>query len=151
MLGMKDKIYKLFLHNIKTTGHLDIIKPYRGISDEILPTLREASFNFVYIDGSHNYSQVVKDLKNSDGLVIDGGYLCGDDLEMQLHEVDINLAKENKEQDFIVDEKTKKLFHPGVAVAVEEFFSDEVSSYEGFWIMQKSGSDWNKVLLNLKI
>ena len=26
-------------------------------------------------------------------------------------------------------------FHPGVAV--EEFFSGEVSSYEGFWIMQK--------------
>ena len=40
-------------------------------------------------------------------------------------------------------------FHPGVAV--EEFFSGEVSSYEGFWIMQKNGSGWSKVPLNPNI
>ena len=146
-----DRIYKLFLHNIRTTGYADIIKSYKGTSDEILPTLRGDSFDVVYIDGSHIYSQVIKDLKNSDRLVIDGGYICGDDLEMQLHEVNMNSAKERKEQDFVLDKKTKKLFHPGVTVAVQEFFSGEVSSYEGFWIMQKSGSDWSKVSLNLNI
>jgi hypothetical protein len=135
-----DRIYKLFLHNIRTTGYADIIKPYKGTSAEILPTLRSASFNVVYIDGSHIYSQVIKDLKNSDRLVIDGGYLCGDDLESQLHEVDMNSAKEKKEQDFIVDEKTQKLYHPGVAVAVEEFFLGEVSSYEPFFCIIQNPS-----------
>ena len=117
-----DRIYKLFLHNIRTTGYADIIKTYKGTSAEILPTLRSASFNVVYIDGSHIYSQVIKDLKNSDRLVIDGGYLCGDDLEMQLHEVDMNSAKEIKEQDFVLDKKQKNYFIQVLLLQYKNFF-----------------------------
>ena len=101
----------------------------------------------IYVDASHIYSQVINDLKMADRLLLDGGYLCGDDCEMQLHEVDRENAIKHKEKDFIVDTKTKKLFHPGVAVAVEEFFSGEVSSYDGYWVMEKTSSGWKKVLL----
>jgi len=75
-----DKIYNLFLHNIKAAGHSDIIKPYRGSSDEVSPTLRDNEFNLVYVDGSHFYSQVIIDLRNCERLVAEGGggvYLGG--------------------------------------------------------------------------
>ena len=142
-----NKIYNLFLHNIKATGHNDIIKPYRGNSDELLPTLRNI-FNLVYIDGSHFYSQVIKDLQNCGRLVVEGGFLCGDDLEMQKHEVDVENAEERKEQDCILDLKTKQVFHPGVSLAIAEFFKGEVSCFEGFWIMKKKGAGWEKVELS---
>jgi hypothetical protein len=142
-----DRIYRLFLHNIKTTRHEDIIKPYRGTSNEILPTLMDEAFNLIYIDASHIYSQVIEDLKNSSRLVAPGGFLCGDDLELQLHEVEEKSALENKENDFILDKKTGKLFHPGVACAVADFFSGRVTSYSGFWIMQKTSSGWKDVIL----
>jgi len=145
-----NKIYNLFLHNIKSAGHSDVVKPYRGDSDEVLPTLRDDGFNLVYIDGSHFYSQVIKDLHNCGRLITEGGFMCGDDLEMQAHEVDKENAKEKKEQDYILDPKTNDFFHPGVTLAVAEYFKCEVSCFEGFWIMQKTKSGWEKVDLSAK-
>ena len=80
-------------------------------------------------------------------MVVSGGFLCGDDLEMQLHEVDAKATLENRENDFILDKRTGKLFHPGVACAVDDFFSGRVTSYSGFWIMQKTNSGWKGVVL----
>jgi hypothetical protein len=39
--------------------------------------------------------------------------------------------------DYIADPRTGTMFHPGVTLAVGEFFG-EVSCYHGFWIVQKS-------------
>ena len=142
-----NKIYNLFLHNIRTTEHSDIIKPYRGDSDKLLPTLRDGEFNLVYVDGSHFYSQAIKDLRNCTRLVAEGGFICGDDLEMQIHEVDLKNTEDEREKDYILDPKTNKHFHPGVTLAVAEYFDCEVSCFEGFWIMQKTNSGWKKVIL----
>jgi predicted O-methyltransferase YrrM len=142
-----DKIFKLFNHNVRASGFEKVIKPLRGLSSEILPLLKKKSLNMVYIDASHIYSQVINDLKLADRLIIEGGFICGDDCEMQLHEVDREYAITQKEEDFIEDIKTKKLFHPGVALALDEFFSSEVSCYEGYWIMEKTASGWKQVLL----
>jgi len=142
-----DKIFKLFNHNVKSSGFAEVIKPLRGRSSEILPVLKDNSLNMIYLDASHIYSQVINDLKLSDRLIVEGGFICGDDCEMQLHEVDREYAITHKDEDFIEDIKTKKLFHPGVAVALDEFFSCEVSCYEGFWIMEKTATSWKQVSL----
>jgi len=142
-----DKVFKLFNHNVRSLGFEKIIKPLRGSSFEILTLLKDKSLNMVYIDGSHIYSQVINDLKLSGRLIVEGGFICGDDCEMQLHEVDKEYAITHKEEDFIEDIKTKKLFHPGVAVALDEFFSTEVSCYKGYWIMEKTASGWKQVTL----
>lgn len=141
----KDKIFPLFLNNIRSFGMENIIKPYRGKSDEVLPTLREKCFNFVYVDGSHFYTQVIKDLNLCHCLVSENGVIGGDDLELQIDEVNAENAMKQQEKDYITDTKKNKNFHPGVTVAVGEFFKQRVSSYEGFWIMRKKQSDWHQI------
>ena len=76
----------------------------------------------------------------------EGGIICGDDLNLQLHEIDQNNALKNKHKDFIEDPLTKKNFHPGVTVAVSEIFG-EASSWGGFWAMQKINDIWVKFSL----
>lgn len=93
------------------------------------------SANLVYIDGSHYYPEVLNDIRGAEFLVKPGGYLCGDDLEAQMSELEtfgFDLRSD------MVKTKTKS-FHPGVTKGVWEFFKQEVSCYEGFWVMQKKG------------
>jgi len=145
---VKERIFNLFLHNIATSKLNDIIRPYKGSSDEVLITLRDNRFNLAFVDGSHAYSHVIRDLENCRRLLCDGGILCGDDLELQKHEVDVKVAEENKDiEDCIQDPKTGEYFHPGVTLAVGEFFGGEVSCFEGFWVARKTNSGWQRVNL----
>lgn len=147
----KNTIYSLFENNIQATGHSDIVRTFKGNSEDVLPFLKDQSFEVVYIDGSHAYSNAIKDLENSARLVVDGGILCGDDLELQIDQIDIENAKANQEKDCIVDPKSGGHFHPGVTLAVAKFFgggSEIVSNYSGFWAMRKSGQTWEKVNLS---
>ena len=83
-----DLIYRLFLHNIRAAGLADVVIPIRGRSANVLPTLPDAGFSIVFLDGSHQYEHVLGDIRSSIRLVRDGGILCGDDLEMTTAEVD---------------------------------------------------------------
>jgi len=145
----KGDVYKLFLHNIQASGHAGIICPRKGFSDQILPTLKESAYDLIFLDGDHSYSGIKKDLQNMQRLLVDGGIVCGDDLDLQADEIDLEYAKSKKETNFIVDPKTSKEFHPGISVAVWEFFGGRISSYEGFWAMRKKGSQWEKVLISV--
>lgn len=138
------KIYNLFLHNIAASGHADMIKPYKGLSDDLLPSLRDNWFHLVYIDGKHSYTQVLKDLQNCERLVW-GGVLAGIGLELQKHQIDVKYAEENKERDYIRDIRTSEPFHPGVTLAVHEFFGGPVSSLGGVWAMRKTETGWQEV------
>ena len=144
----KGRILNLFLHNVQALKHDDIVFALKGPSDKILPLLKSSQFDIIFIDGDHTYHQVLKDLNNSSRLVADGGILCGDDLELQTFEIDLENAKKNMARDYILDLKNNRWFHPGVTLAVGEFFG-EVSVYEGFWAMRKHGISWEKVELYL--
>lgn len=139
------EILDLFFHNIKASGHEDIIKLVRARSEEILPLLGSNQFDLVYIDGNHAYKQVLRDITNAIPLVREGGILCGDDLELQLSVVDVENARRNSEADFILDPKTNQKFHPGVTLAVAECFG-EVSAWDKFWVMRKVGRTWQRVV-----
>lgn len=143
----KDQIFKLFLHNVKFRGLNDYIIPIRGTSDDVANILKEEWFDFVYIDGDHGYSQFKKDLINYSKFCKVGGIVCGDDLEVIPSELDLNNARKNSEVDLIEDPKTNKYFHPGIALAIYEFFGD-VSMYNGFWAMRKTKTGWRKINLN---
>jgi len=133
----KGKIFKLFLHNIKTSGYDDIIKPIKGFTCDILPTLESQSFDLIYIDASHLYSGIVHDLRWALKLVRPGGVICGDDLEIQKKDIDIDHAKENQERDMVICPRTGKEYHPGITLAVDEVFGDQISCQEGFWHARK--------------
>jgi predicted O-methyltransferase YrrM len=141
-----DKIFSLFLHNVKSSGHGDVIIPLRTWSHVAARFFRADLFDMVFIDGDHSYSSVAGDIRDYAPLVRDGGYICGDDLELQMGEIDRNLAGTRLEQDLARDARTGTDFHLGVTMAVGEFFGD-VSAYAGFWVMQKAGGTWRKVAL----
>lgn len=139
-----DSAYQLFLHNVSTIPKSITCQHLKGKSEKLLPLLRENTFNIVFIDGDHAYNAVSSDIKNSLSLVKDGGVICGDDLNLQLSQVDEDNVLENCEKDFIKDPKTNRNFHPGVTLAVSQIFG-EVSAWGGFWAMQKRGETWYKI------
>lgn len=136
--------YQLFSHNISTVPSSITCQHLRGKSDNLLPLLRENTFDLVFIDADHAYTPVLNDIKNSLALVKEGGIICGDDLNLQLTQVDRDNTLKHAEDDFIKDSKTNRNYHPGVTLAVAEIFG-EVSAWGGFWAMQKRGNKWHKI------
>lgn len=132
--------YALFLHNTK------FMAPHVGFSHRVgtLSEVRDSlgQYDLIYLDGSHYYADVLRDLKESHSLLRDGGILCGDDLELQLHEADEALTRQNTERDFIFD-LDGRAFHPGVTLAVGERLG-EVWEMGGVWAARKNGDTYDK-------
>jgi len=141
----RDAIVRLFYHNVRTAGHAAAVHPLRGASDCCLPLLRDGWFHLVFIDGDHSYAAAKRDLDNASRLVCDGGLLCGDDLDLQFQDLDEDHLRKNLHYDYPVDPKSKQGFHPGVTLAVWEFFGQRVSSWDGLWAMRKVGNQWQHV------
>jgi predicted O-methyltransferase YrrM/chaperonin cofactor prefoldin len=141
----REQIYPLFQKNIEASGYNDLITEIRGSSFEILPILAKDSFDIIFLDGSHDYENVLHDLQLSESLLRDGGILCGDDLELQSGEcADLEHDGDNPIADYVVDAKTEKGFHPGVTRAVGEFIGP-VSSWSGFWAMRRAADGFKPV------
>lgn len=144
-----NKIFNLFLHNIAVSKCGDSISIFKVSSLCGLSMLRDDLFDIIFIDGSHYYKDAYSDIKKSAPLLKEGGVLCGDDLELQFHSVDQNSIKKFLNYDVIVDYSTNKNFHPGVTLAVWEYFKSEVSCWEGFWAMRKKIGKWEKIILEV--
>lgn len=140
----EDGIYSLFLHNIKASGHERLIVPIRGKSDELLPILQQEGFDLIFIDGAHDYASVSKDLGNCSRLVVQGGIICGDDLELQHHQIDTVHGWEHRQKDYILDPLSNRWYHPGVTFAVFERFG-KVSERDGFWAVRNTSEGWKDV------
>jgi len=141
-----DFAYNIFLHNISTLPKSIIAQHLRGQSENILKIIKDSSQSVVFIDADHTYNFVKKDILDSLRIVENYGIICGDDLNMQMMDIDKKFAIENKNKDFIEDPKTKRNYHPGVTIAIEEIFG-EVSTWGGFWAMQKINNEWKKISL----
>jgi predicted O-methyltransferase YrrM len=139
-----DRIFRLFLHNIKSSGLSEYIIPIRSSSDAVYDILKPAGFDLVYVDGDHSYFQFKKDLLHYMAVVGEKGILCGDDLELQLNEIDLKNARMNAEKDYIFDPKSEKFYHPGIALTLREVFG-KVSMKNGFWAMRKIKDKWIEV------
>ena len=119
----------------------------RGWSTDILPAMHHGAFDIVYIDGDHTYAGARTDIENALRLVKDGGAICGDDLELQAGRCDLSVVEREPTIDKHYDAASDTFYHPGVAKAVNEVFG-EVSSWFGFWAMQKCGNDWLGISLD---
>lgn len=139
-------IFKVFLDNLCAAGVEDFVEYRVGSSRDVLPGFPDASFDIVYIDGSHAYPDVSFDVHQALRLVNAQGVVCGDDLELQLSDVDAdgNRAAAHAGKDTLVDPKTGLHYHPGVTLAVMEAFGT-VSEWQGFWAVQRDGAAWRRL------
>ena len=93
--------------------------------------LADNFFDLVFIDGSHYYQDVRRDIELALRILKPGGIICGDDLEI-LPSADLAaVAKRYQDQDF-VSYTEGSYFHPGVALAVYELFGT-VEMKAGTW------------------
>jgi tetratricopeptide (TPR) repeat protein len=144
LMARSDGAYQAFQRNAQRAPKSVTITHRRGLSHEILPTLPDSSFDIVYIDGSHYHEDVAADISEARRLVCDGGFVCGDDLELQAAECDLEHARRHPRADFIPDPRSGTPFHPGVTVAVHDSLGP-VSAYNGFWIMARTGAGFARV------
>jgi predicted O-methyltransferase YrrM len=102
----------------------------RGSSVDLLPTLPDAMFDVVYVDGDHTYPIVEHDMYQAKRLIAVGGIVCGDDLEKQLvTDADVQESEAFSRKDYHHD------YHPGVSLAVYRVFG-RVQEQGGFWWVQ---------------
>jgi predicted O-methyltransferase YrrM len=144
-VARRDRIFPLFWHNVKAARQTEVIVPLRGTSRNILPLFQPATFDLLFVDGSHSFSDFMADLALAAPLVREGGIICGDDLELQLSEADPQFTLENCEKDFATDPRTQTDYHPGVCLGVSKFFQKRVSCHNGFWLMKKRGEIWENM------
>jgi predicted O-methyltransferase YrrM len=140
-LWTKDEDFELFKKSIEHCK--DRVTPIKGNSSDVLPTLPKEKYDFIFIDGGHEYSQVKQDILDAIPLVKDGGILSGHDLDLQLHEVDANEAAAHKEEDTAFHKGI--MYHPGVSVAIAEIFGKLDHKERMFWVFRKQGSEWQNV------
>ncbi len=128
-----DSIYELFRHNTAGIEHLTSV---RAKSCDVLPAMIASSCDLIYIDGSHEYEDVRFDMEESLRLIRNGGIICGDDLEIQRHELPADdwLKHYQSGRDY-VQSQGGPFYHPGVTEAVAVVFG-KVSCYDGFWCMR---------------
>jgi predicted O-methyltransferase YrrM len=136
--------YQLFLHNARCGPASVPIRHFRGTSLDVLPYLAGDAFDIIYVDGNHAYEHARFDVTQAMRLVRDGGVICGDDLELQWHEVDQAQTRQFSGSDAIFDMSHRATYHPGVTRAVGELIG-RVSSYFGFWAVRKAGNGFRAV------
>ncbi len=88
-------VFRLFLHNLQSADVADLVDYKVGATRDILPQLEPASFDIIYVDGSHAVDDVTFDVAQAMRLIRDGGIVCGDDSELPREAVD---AEEHRDR-----------------------------------------------------
>jgi tetratricopeptide (TPR) repeat protein len=111
--------YEIFRHNAKLAGARSNVSVtgMRAISRDALPFLGAEHFHLIYVDGGLYYDDALYDITECHRLLAPGGIMCGDDLELQAHQCDMEFLIANKEADYITSPDGAEL-HPGVSLAV---------------------------------
>lgn len=71
-----EQVYEVFSNKIKQLSNVSHI---RKTSDEAVNLLKGNKFDFVYIDGLHTYTQVLKDIRKYLPLLVEDGFIGGHD------------------------------------------------------------------------
>jgi len=164
-----DFAYRLFLHNVSFAPNSVRVQHFRGTAGRLLPLLRDGYYDMVYVDGSHRYDDVLEDIQHAKRLLAPGGIICGDDLELQLHQLspefheiarrvmndeeasarnflDLNTMgiPENAPIKEFVEKGAYPPIHEGVTFAVAEAFG-EVTEVLGYWLMREVAGAFKQV------
>lgn len=132
--------YSRFLANCKLAAKEAPISHYMGTLEEYVRATgnRSPEFDIVFVDGAHDHKSVLSDLTLGNLLLKEGGIMCGDDLEVQIPDIPQALVQMNAHKDFHND------YHPGVTLAVHQYFRQKVWSEYGFWAIKKTQAGWRE-------
>ncbi|MDD8011863.1 MAG: class I SAM-dependent methyltransferase [Acidobacteriota bacterium] len=72
-------IFRVFWRLVSRAGLANVVVPMRGRSDVVLPMLMARQFDFIFIDGGHDYETVLHDIRQAKRLIKRGGMICGHD------------------------------------------------------------------------
>lgn len=135
---MMNSVSKHALSNVLNKVSLNsrlTINIHKGKSSDLLPFFRDQSFDLIYIDGSHYYSDVKQDIINAKRLIKKNGIICGDDLEIFPDDEIYNHSKQHTTSDVI--SFNGHPYHPGVLMATYEEFKD-IKMKNGIWWVKSS-------------
>lgn len=76
-----ENMYETFLENINNLDLLDYVIPMKMTSEQAFEQLKDKKFKFIFIDGSHQYENVMCDIISYDKLLLPDGILAGDDFQ----------------------------------------------------------------------
>lgn len=114
----------------------------RGSSRNALPLLQPHACDFIYIDGSHYYQDVLSDIREAKRLArSDFSIVCGDDLELAPDDILLEIARRHRDNDTAHTDAGAG-FHPGVMLAVHEEFG-VVNMRDGFWWIYMRNGSWS--------
>jgi predicted O-methyltransferase YrrM len=126
-LAKEYDIRAIFEHNMKMLGFEKFIEVHQGLSQDKFFLFPNNSFDFIFVDGDHKYSGVIKDLELYWPKLRPGGIMIG-------HDYDSNAWDER----FIENEFAENKHH-GVIKAVNEFFDvDSIEHHSHFFVAKKA-------------
>jgi predicted O-methyltransferase YrrM len=73
-----------YLQNLQRYGLFDQVIPIVGRFEDVLPALRYAHFDGIFLDGCHNYAAVTSDIDQAQRLLAPGGWVAFHDYGVQL-------------------------------------------------------------------
>jgi predicted O-methyltransferase YrrM len=142
------KVLNLLKYNLKS---ISIEKKVKVIKKEskLFFLKNKQMFDLIFIDGSHNYKDVLFDIKYSKKFLKNGGIIVGDDYEVKFSDVHSNalknLSKNHKELSF--QSKQGRSFHPGVTKAVYRYFGN-INPIKGLFVVKKNNRKFLPYQLN---
>jgi len=81
-MGRSEDFQDVWYANLKRFDLERYVTPLKGLSHQVLSTLENGpQFDFAFIDGSHEYADILKDLELIYPLVKDGGWIALHDVE----------------------------------------------------------------------
>ena len=121
-----------FLSTIINTAdkkNINVIKA----NSVFMSNLKKNSYDLIYLDGSHYYQDVLRDIMNAKKLAKKNfSIICGDDCELANSKENYKIAKsliKKKTDKCLID---GKIFHPGVYLAVHNQLKNVIIE-NGFW------------------
>lgn len=136
------KVLNLLKYNLKSFGIEKNIKIIKKNSKSFFKNNKQI-FDLIFIDGSHNYKDVLFDIKYSKKILKDGGIIVGDDYEVKSSDVHYNVLKNlpKNHKDISFQCKQNRSFHPGVTKAVYELFGN-VDPLSGLFVIKKNKNNF---------
>jgi len=98
-----DKIYQQVVNKFSKKKGVQI---HREFSNAVFSSFEDEYFDWVYVDGNHNYEFVLQDLRNYASKIKNNGYLTGDDYLWTSPELNGDLPVKRAVNDFIKENKS---------------------------------------------